>query len=127
MQYLYNLSDREVIRECKVNFFFRLFVGLNSFERVPDDTTLVKFRARMGKDGFKEVFDRYIAKCNELGLLKGKLKAVDATHIIADVAIPTTKALIRQGRERIIKKIKENDEKRAKELENRYAKWVASI
>jgi len=120
LEYLYNLSDREVVRECKVNFLFRLFVGLKPFERVPDDTTLVKFRARLGKDGFKEIFDRYVAKCNELGLVKGKLKAIDATHIIADVAIPTTAELIRQGRERIIKKVKEKDERRAKELENRY-------
>jgi len=37
--------------------------------------------------------------------LKGELKVVDASHIIADIAIPNTINLLRQGRRVIIREI----------------------
>jgi len=36
------------------------------------------------------------------GLLEERVKAVDATHIVADVAIPNTVNLLREGRGRIL-------------------------
>jgi len=47
LQYFYNLSDRQVVWHCNYNRLFRVFIGLKDNELPPDDTTLVKFRARL--------------------------------------------------------------------------------
>jgi IS5 family transposase len=42
-----DLSDREVHEQVGYNLLYRAFVGLGVDEAVPDDTTLVRFRARI--------------------------------------------------------------------------------
>ena len=46
-----DLSDREVHEQVGYNLLYRAFVGLGVEEAVPDDTTLVRFRARIGEAG----------------------------------------------------------------------------
>jgi transposase len=48
LEYWDNLSDREISRQCRYNLLYRRFVGLGLSEEVPDDTTLVRFRIRLG-------------------------------------------------------------------------------
>jgi len=75
---------------------------------------LVVFRKRLGEERFEKIFDNFVRQCKEKGLLKERLKAIDATHIVADVAIPNTVNLLREGRKRVLgqlekeKKIKED-------------------
>jgi len=90
LEFYYDLSDVEVVKQLKFNVLFRYFVGLRAEDPIPDDTSLVVFRKRLGEKRFEEIFDEFIMQCKEKGLLKEKLKAIDATHIIADVAIPNT-------------------------------------
>ena len=106
LEFYYNLSDVEVAGQLKFNVLFRYFVGLSAEDPIPDDTSLVVFRKRLGEKRFEEIFDEFIMQCKEKGLLKEKLKAIDATHIIADVAIPNTTTLLKEGRKRILKAIK---------------------
>jgi len=80
-------------------------VGLQAEDPIPDDTSLVVFRKRLGEENFEEIFDEFIIQCKDKGLLKGKLKLIDATHIIADVAIPNTANLLKDGRRKILKAI----------------------
>ena len=71
------------------------------------DTSLVVFRKRLGEERFERIFDEFVRQCEKKGLPKGKLEAIDATHIIADVvAIPNTVNLLKEGRERILRAIK---------------------
>ena len=106
LEFYYELSDVEVAGQLKFNVLFRYFVGLRAEDPIPDDTSLVVFRKRLGEKRFEEIFDEFIMQCKEKGLLKEKLKAIDATHIIADVAIPNTTTLLKEGRKRILKAIK---------------------
>src|SRR5262249_39610539 len=46
--------------------------------------------------------------CRDAGLLEGRLKIVDATHVVADVAIPTTVNLLREARQKLVAAIKVN-------------------
>ena len=101
LEFYYNLSDVEVVKQLKFNVLFRCFVGIKIEDPLPDDTSLVVFRKRLGEERFERIFDEFVKQCKEKGLLKEKLKIVDATHIIADVPIPNTVNLLKQGRGRI--------------------------
>ncbi len=48
----YNLSDRRVVAECMNRISFRRFLNLDICDDLPDDTTLVRFRDRIGKNVF---------------------------------------------------------------------------
>jgi len=111
LEFYYNLSDVEVVKQLRFNVLFRCFVGIKIEDPLPDDTSLVVFRKRLGEERFERIFDKFVKQCKEKGLLKEKLKIVDATHIVADVAIPNTVELLREGRERILKAIKKEKKK----------------
>ena len=90
LEFFYSLSDYEIVDHVKTNILFRYFVGLGIAQDTPDDTTLVKFRHRLGEAGFKMLFDRIVEQAKQKGLIKGRLKILDATHIQADVALQGT-------------------------------------
>ena len=69
-------------------------MGLRAEDTIPDDTSLVVFRRRLTQERIEQIFNEFIRQCKEKGLLKEKLKMIDATHLIADVAIPTTLTLL---------------------------------
>ena len=106
LEFYYNLSDVEVVKQLRFNVLLRYFVEIKIEDPLPDDTSLVVFRKRLGEERFERIFDKFVKQCKEKGLLKEKFKIVDATHIIADVAISNTVELLREGRERILKAIK---------------------
>lgn len=101
LEHYANLSDVEVSKQCRYNLLYRACVGLAVSEPTPDDTTLVVFRARLGEERFERLFERVVEQAQEAGLLKDRLKIVDATHLIADVAIPNMLNLLHQGRKRV--------------------------
>lgn len=120
LEFYYNLSDVEIAKQCKYNILYRYFVGLQIHESTPDDTTLVVFRNRCGKECFERLFDRVVKLCKEKDLLQERFKIVDATSIIADVAIPNTVNLLRQGRRIILKRILKSNPPLASELSSKY-------
>ena len=107
LEYYYNLSDVEVVKQLQVNILFRRFVGLSLDDLVPDDSSLSVFRARLREERFQRLFARLIEQCQEKGLLGHRLKILDATHVVADVAVPSTINLLRDGRRRVLKQIEE--------------------
>jgi len=120
LEYYYNLSDVEVSKQCQYNLLYRYFVGLKLDSPTPDDTSLVVFRRRLGPERFERLFDQIVTQAREKGLLKEKLKVVDASKLIADVAIPNTVNLIRGGRRKILKQLHRINPRRAKRLSRRY-------
>ena len=120
LEFYYNLSDVEVVKQLKFNVLFRYFTGIKIEDPLPDDTSLVVFRKRLGEERFERIFDKFIKQCEKNGLLEGKLKAIDATHIIADVAIPNTVNLLKEGRGRILRAI----EKEKKELDESLKRYL---
>jgi len=96
LEFFYNLSDYDVVEQVKTNVLFRYFAGLGISEDTPDDTTLVVFRKRLGEERFKRLFDDVVAKAKEKGLIKDTLKILDATHIIADIAIPSPSSAVKK-------------------------------
>jgi transposase len=102
LQFHYNLSDRDVIKDCRVNLAFRYFLGLGIADPLPDPSLLSKFRSRLGPDLFQQIFDDVLGQARANGLVKDRLRLKDATHVIADVAVPSTLALVAQTRNHLL-------------------------
>jgi transposase len=98
LQYHYNLSDRQVIEQAQYNMAFRLFLGLSLESPLPHHTLLTYFRQRLGWQKHQEIFDALVGQAREQGLVKDRLRLKDATHIIANIAIPSTIGLVSQTR-----------------------------
>ena len=63
LKQLEDLSDKQVVVQWKRNPYYQAFCGLNEFQQVLPchSTELVKFRQRIGKDGFERIFQMSIA------------------------------------------------------------------
>jgi transposase len=98
LEYQYNLSDREVIEHSRCNMAYRFFLGLSLHSDLPHHTSLTYFRQRLGVKRHQQVFDGVVGQARERGLVKDRLRLKDATHVIANIAIPSTIALVAQTR-----------------------------
>ena len=102
LQTHYNLSDREVLAQAQVNVAFRYFLNLTLTDTLPHSTLLTVFRARLGPTLYQQIFDGVVAQAREAGLVKDRLRLKDATHVIANIAIPSTIRLVAQTRQRLL-------------------------
>jgi IS5 family transposase len=96
LQSLYGLSDREVIARTQTDLALRWFAGFSVEEALPHPTMLTKFRQRLGEAGFREAFQRSVRRAVAAGLVSQRLLLVDSAGIVADVAIPRLRQLLRR-------------------------------
>jgi transposase len=106
LQYHYNLSDRQVLDQAHYNMAFRLFLGLSLDSDLPDPSLLSYFRRRLGVDRHQAVFDDVVGQAREYGLVKDRLRLKDATHVLANIAIPSTIVLVAQTRDRLLQALR---------------------
>lgn len=102
LRYFCRLSDREVIARAQTDVLFRWFLQIPVRHKLPDASLLTKFRGRLGAEGFKKLFDRLVACAREANLIRDRLRLKDATHVIDNVAVPTTLQLLGQLRARLL-------------------------
>ncbi len=102
LRYHHNLSDREVIVRAKTDLAFRHFLQLPLQWGLPHPSSLCIFRGRLGTNGFREVFSRVVHTAREHGVVKDRLRIKDATHVIANIAVPTALALVAQTRDNLL-------------------------
>lgn len=102
LQYQYVLSDRQVVQRAQTDVAFRFFLGLSLKDELPDASSLSVFRGRLGVEGHRKIFADVVAQARAHGLVKDRLRLKDATHVIADVAVPTTLALVAQTRNKLL-------------------------
>lgn len=98
----YNLSDRDVIAQAQVNVAFRWFAGLGLGRVLPHHTSLTYFRQRVGEEQLQAIFQVLLGQARELGLVRDRLRLKDATHIIANIAVPSTIRLVSETRDRLL-------------------------
>jgi transposase len=84
-------SERRLMREIQVNLSYRLFIGYNLNEELPDHSTLTKTRDRFGRRIFQEIFDRIVEQCIQHGLVTGEHISFDATLVPADASLSSMK------------------------------------
>jgi transposase len=102
LEFQYNLSDREVIKQSQVNVAYRFFLDLSLHSPLPDPSLLTYFRERVGADAHQQIFQELIAQAREHGLVKDRLRLKDATHVLANIAVPSTLTLVAQTRDRLL-------------------------
>lgn len=102
----YRWSDRELMRQAQVNMAHRLFLDLGSDSVLPHPTSMTYFRERIGADALQEIFHGVLGQARELGLVKDRLRLKDATHIIANIAIPSTIRLVAEVRDQVLEAAK---------------------
>jgi transposase len=102
LQFHYGLSDEGVIRQAQVNVAFRFFLDLPLEAALPEPSLLSQFRTRLGQGRFTQVFHEVLRQAREKGLVKDRLRLKDATHVLANIAVPTTIRLVAQARTRLL-------------------------
>ena len=113
LQYYDTLSDRQVVDRGQTDMAYRYFLGLGLDDELPHPSSLCVFRGRIGVEGHRAIFNELIAQAREHGLVRDRLRLKDATHVIADVAIPSTLALIAQVRNKLLGAVEPFDALRA--------------
>ncbi|MBV8614982.1 MAG: IS1182 family transposase [Acetobacteraceae bacterium] len=98
----YRLSNREVIAAARFNIAYRLFLGVSLKSPLPHHTLLTYFRQRLGTERLQTVFDTLVGQARQLGLVKDRLRLKDATHILANIAVPSTIRLVAEVRDRLL-------------------------
>ncbi len=102
LQFQYDLSDSQVLRQAQVNVAFRFFLDLSVESPLPVPSLLSQFRTRLGTERFTRVFNEILRQARAQGLVKDRLRLKDATHLIANIAIPSTLRLVAQTREQLL-------------------------
>ena len=92
--------------EARYNIMVKWFIGLNLDDSSYDHSALGRFRDLLGEERWKDVFFRILMQIENAGHVKDK-DYVDATHVIANIAIPGTIDLLRQGIKDVMKVIQE--------------------
>jgi transposase len=111
----YRLSDRELMRQAQVNVAYRLFVGLSCTSPLPHHTSMTYFRDRVGAERMQEIFHVVLGRARELGLLRNRLRLKDATHLIANIAVPSTIRLVAETRDHVLEAVRPFAAERADE------------
>ena len=102
LQFHYDLSDEGVIRQAQVNVAFRFFLDASAQTPLPEPSLLSQFRTRLGAERFAKVFHEILRQARAAGLVKDRLRLKDATHLLADIAVPSTIRLLAQTREQLL-------------------------
>ena len=102
LQYQYNLGDQSVVEQTRYNMAFRYFLDLSLKSPLPHHTLLTKFRNRLGVEKHQHIFEDVVAQAREHGLVKDRLRLKDATHVIANIAIPSAVRLVAETRQQLL-------------------------
>ncbi len=102
LEYQYNLSDRAVIAQAQVNVAFRYFLDLSLESRLPDPSLFTVFRQRLGVATHTAVLQGLLTQAREHGWVKDRLRLKDATHVIANIAVPSTIRLVAEMRDTLL-------------------------
>ena len=106
LAYHYRLSDREVMASARFNIAYRLFLGLSLKSPLPHHTSMTYFRERLGPERLQQIFDALVGQARRLGLVKDRLRLKDATHIIANIAVPSTIRLVAEVRDQLLEALR---------------------
>lgn len=88
LQRLYNLSDEQLEYQVVDRLSFRRFLNISFSDAVPDCKTVWAFRELLNKDGedrSKEIFELFLSKLNQDGLIAKEGKMIDATLVSVPV------------------------------------------
>ncbi len=87
LQFLYDLSDRQLEESVRYRIDFRWFVGITGTQPGPDHTAYCRFRDRLGVGTITRMWNEIVEQASSAGLITDRLSAVDSTHVKAKVNV----------------------------------------
>ncbi len=87
LQFLYDLSDRQLEEAARDRISFRWFCRIDPVGSPPDYTAFCRFRDRIGPDTIKKLFEDLVNDAAGSGFVLDNLSIVDSTDIQAKVDI----------------------------------------
>jgi IS5 family transposase len=85
LQWMEDLSDRELERFLEENMAAKLFCGFELTEQTPDFSSFSVARKRIGTQGVADLFNAVRERLRQAGLVREVFTFVDATHLISKV------------------------------------------
>lgn len=102
LQLHYGWSDAQVLQQAQVNVALRFFLDWSLATPPPEASLLSVFRQRLGLARWQGILQEVVRQARAAGLVKDRLRLKDATHVIANIAVPTTLQLVAQTREQLL-------------------------
>jgi transposase len=91
-------SERHLMEYASLNLAHRWYLGYHLDEPLPDRSSLIKIRQRLGLDIFRRFFEHIVDLCEAAGLVWGRELLADATKVQAnadlDSLVPRLKEVI---------------------------------
>jgi transposase len=91
-------SERKLVELASLNLAHRWYLGYHLDEPLPDRSSLVKIRQRLGLVVFRRFFEHVVDLCEDAGLIWGKEVLADATRVPGNASIeslvPRLKTLV---------------------------------
>lgn len=108
LQYLYNLSDVQVIEDTGINLAYMWFIGANPEDDLPDPSLLAKFRTqRLKETTLDDIIKEVVRQCVEKGIIKGTGMSVDCTHTEANTGKLVPERIMKRLAKKILKNVEE--------------------
>jgi IS5 family transposase len=79
------VSDRRIEEEINLNLILKWFIGLATYESLPDASSLTRFRDRSGEKCFARIFNQIVEVAGEKGLVLGGLSILGSTDVKAEM------------------------------------------
>jgi transposase len=86
LQFLDDVSDRQMEALMRYNLAYKFFIGLAPDDLCPDHSTLCRFRARVGAARFARLFNALVAAAREGSVIGDRLHAIDSRAVAANAA-----------------------------------------
>lgn len=102
LQQHYGWSDAGVLQQAQVNVALRYFLDWSLTTTPPDASLLTIFRQRLGLARWQRILQELVRQARGAGLVKDRLRLKDATHVIANIAVPATLQLVAQTRDHLL-------------------------
>ncbi len=107
LQYLYNLSDEQVIENASLNLAYMYFLDINPEDELPHPSLLTKFRKNKLEGNFTvdEIIAEIVKQCVESGTLQGSGISIDSTHSEANTFKCTAERVMKRMANKIFKTV----------------------
>ena len=81
------VRERSIETRCDDSITLRAFLGISLTERVPDHSTLSRFRIRISLEAFQSIFTLFHPVLAAMGLMKGENLGMDTSVIDANASM----------------------------------------
>jgi IS5 family transposase len=86
LQFLEDISDREMERFMRENLAAKWFCGFGLSERTPDHSFFGDFRKRLGTKGLMDIFNHLRVSLKAAGLIREVFTFVDASQLVSKLS-----------------------------------------